>query len=61
MLGSQPVFDENNYDYWKKRMQIQFKALGRNLWRIVMEGYVILDPKNRSLMMIKMNNSMIEL
>jgi hypothetical protein len=48
MLGSQPVFDENNYDYWKKRMQIQFKALGRNLWRIVMEGYVILDPKNRS-------------
>jgi hypothetical protein len=27
-------------------MEIHFKALGRNLWRIVMEGYVILDPKN---------------
>jgi hypothetical protein len=39
-----PVFDGNNYDYWKKKM---VKALGRNLRRIVMEGYAILDPKNK--------------
>jgi hypothetical protein len=29
-------------------MEVHFKALGRELWRIVMEGYVILDPKNKS-------------
>jgi hypothetical protein len=29
-------------------MEVHFKALGRDLWRIVMEGYVILDPKNKS-------------
>jgi hypothetical protein len=29
-------------------MEVHFKALVRELWRIVMEGYVILDPKNRS-------------
>jgi hypothetical protein len=46
-VGKPSVFDENNYDYWKKRMQIHFKALGRNLWRIVIEGYVILYPKNK--------------
>jgi hypothetical protein len=28
-------------------MEIHFKALGRNLRRIVMEGYDILDPKNK--------------
>jgi hypothetical protein len=26
----------NNYDYWKKRMEVHFKAMGRELWRIVM-------------------------
>jgi hypothetical protein len=29
-------------------VEVHFKALGRDLWRIVMEGYVILDPKNKS-------------
>jgi hypothetical protein len=47
-VGKPPVFDGNNYDYWKKRMEVHFEALGRELWRIVMEGYVILDPKNKS-------------
>jgi hypothetical protein len=46
-IGKPPVFDGNNYDYWKKIMKVHFKALGRDLWRIVMEGYVILDPKNK--------------
>jgi hypothetical protein len=47
-VGRPSVFDGNNYDYWKKRMEVHFKALGRELWRIVMEVYVILDPKNKS-------------
>jgi hypothetical protein len=47
-VGNPPVFDGNNYDCWKKRMEVHFKALGRELWRIVMEGYVILDPKNKT-------------
>jgi hypothetical protein len=47
-VGKPPVFDGNNYDYWKKRMEVHFKVLGRDLWRIVMEGYVILDPKKKT-------------
>jgi hypothetical protein len=47
-LGKPPVFDGNNYDYWKKRMEVHFKALGKELWITVMEGYVILDPKIKS-------------
>jgi hypothetical protein len=46
-VGKPPVFDGNNYDYWKKRMEIHFQTLGRKLWRILMEGYAILDPKNK--------------
>ena len=44
-VGKPPIFDGNNYDYRKKRMEVHFKALGRKLWGIVEEGYVILDPK----------------
>jgi hypothetical protein len=32
-VGKPSVFDGNNYDYLKKRIEIHFKALGRNLWR----------------------------
>jgi hypothetical protein len=28
-------------------MKVHFKALGRDLWRIAMEWYVILDPKKK--------------
>jgi hypothetical protein len=31
-VGKPPVYDGNNYDYWKKRMEVHFKALGRDLW-----------------------------
>jgi hypothetical protein len=47
-VGKPPVFDGNNYDCWKKRMEVHFKALGRDLWRIIMEGYAILDPKKKT-------------
>ena len=44
-VGKPPNFDGNNYDYWKVRMTSYLKALNRKIWRIVNDGYVILDEK----------------
>ena len=38
-----PPFDGNNYDYWKTKMSAHLKAMSRKLWRVVSDGYVILD------------------
>ena len=40
-VGKPPFFDGNNYDYWKIRMSTHLKAMGRKLWRVVSDGYVI--------------------
>ena len=45
-VGKPPFFDGNNYDYWKTRMSTHLKAMSRKLWRVVNDGYVILDAKN---------------
>ena len=45
-VGKPPFFDGNNYDYWKTRMSVHLKAMSRKIWRIVNDGYVILDAKN---------------
>ena len=45
-VGKPPFFDGNNYDYWKTRMSTHLKAMSRKLWRVVNDGYVILDVKN---------------
>ena len=45
-VGKPPFFDGNNYDYWKTTMLAHLKAMGRKLWRVVSDGYVILDSKN---------------
>ena len=45
-VGKPPFFDGNNYDYWKTRMSAHLKAMSRKLWRIVNDGYIILDAKN---------------
>ena len=45
-VGKSPFFDGNNYDYWKIRMSAHLKAMSRKLWRVVSDGYVILDSKN---------------
>ena len=45
-VGKPPFFDENNYDYQKTRMSAHLKAMSRKLWRVVNDGYVILDTKN---------------
>jgi hypothetical protein len=29
-VGKPPVFDGNNYDCWKKRMEVHFKAWEEN-------------------------------
>ena len=44
-VGKSPNFDGNIYDYWKVRMTSYLKALNRKIWRIVNDGYVILDEK----------------
>ena len=45
-VGKPLFFDGNNYDYWKVRMTAHLKAMSRKIWRVVNDGYVILDPKN---------------
>ena len=45
-VGKPPFFDGNNYDYWKTRMSAHLKAMSRKLWRVVNDGYVILDANN---------------
>ena len=45
-IGKPPFFDGNNYDYWKTRMSAHLKAMSRKLWRVVSDGYVILDQGN---------------
>jgi hypothetical protein len=44
--GKPPFFNENNNDYWKTRMMVHIKAISKKVWRIVEDGYVILDDKN---------------
>ena len=46
MTSDHGIHVGNNYDYWKTRMSAYLKAMSRKLWRIVSDGYVILDPKS---------------
>jgi hypothetical protein len=39
-----PIFDENDYVYWKERMRIRLQAINIDLWQIVEDGYTILQP-----------------
>ena len=34
-----PLFDGNNYSYWKTRMQIHLCSLGVKVWKSVLNGY----------------------
>ena len=45
-VGKPPFFDGNNYDYWKTRISAHLKTMSRKLWRVMNDGYVILDAKN---------------
>jgi hypothetical protein len=47
-VGRPPLFDGNNYDYWKIRMMAHLKAISKNMWRIVNDGYAILNPNELS-------------
>ena len=47
-VGKSSFFDGNKYDYWKTRMTVHPKALSQKIWRIMEDGYVILDEKNLS-------------
>jgi hypothetical protein len=47
-VGHAPYFDddESNFDYWKTCMRIHLKAIGGIIWKVVDEGYVILNEVN---------------
>ena len=47
-VGKPPLFDGNNYDYWKIRMMAHLKAISKNMWRVVNDGYAILKPNELS-------------
>ena len=36
-----PIFDGNDYLYWKERMRIRIQAINYDLWQIVEDGYTI--------------------
>ena len=39
-----PIFDGNDYVYWKERMRIIHQAINIELWHIVENGYTIQQP-----------------
>jgi hypothetical protein len=45
-VGHPPFFYDSNFDYWKTSMRIHLKAMSGNLWKVVDEGYVILNVTN---------------
>jgi len=47
-VGHAPFFDGDgsNFDYWKTCMRIHLKAMGGIIWKVVDEGYVILNEAN---------------
>jgi hypothetical protein len=47
-VGHAPFFngDGSNFDYWKTCMRIHLKAMGGIIWKVVDEGYVILNEAN---------------
>jgi hypothetical protein len=41
-----PIFDGNDYLYWKERMRIRIQAINFDLWQIVENGYTIQQPND---------------
>jgi hypothetical protein len=41
-----PFFDGSNFDYWKTCMRIHLKVVDGIIWKVVDEGYVILNEAN---------------
>jgi hypothetical protein len=47
-IGKPPRFDGNNYDYWKIGMSMHLRAMGRKIWQIVKDGFVVLKQDEPS-------------
>ena len=41
-----PIFDGNDYPFWKQKMTIRLKAISEELWQIVENGYTIQFPES---------------
>ena len=39
-----PIFDGNDYIYWRDRMKIRLQAINIELWQIVENGYTVQHP-----------------
>jgi hypothetical protein len=47
-IGKPPLFDENNYDYWKIRISMHLSAMDGKIWKIVREEFVVLKQDEPS-------------
>jgi hypothetical protein len=47
-MGKPPHFDRNNYDHWKTRMKVHLRATCGKIWRIVIDGFVVLKQDEPS-------------
>jgi hypothetical protein len=41
-IGKPPHFDGNYYDYWKIRMSMLLREMGRKIWPFVRDEFVVL-------------------
>jgi hypothetical protein len=41
-----PIFDGNDYPFWKRKMMIRLKAIDEEMWQIVENGYTIQFPES---------------
>jgi hypothetical protein len=47
-IGKPQHFDGNNYDHWKIRTSMHLKAMGKKIWPIVKDGFVVLKEDEQS-------------
>jgi hypothetical protein len=47
-VGHAPFFDGDgsNFDYWKTCIRIHLKTMDGIIWKVIYEGYVILNEAN---------------
>ena len=45
--GKPPFFDGcTSFDYWKRKMKMYLGSIHERVWRVVEDGFIILDPAN---------------
>jgi hypothetical protein len=44
--GKPPFFDGTSYDYWKRKMKMYLGSINDQVWEVIENDFVILDPNN---------------